>query len=158
VTYTTQWKIRYRIEYQVRWKVRVRKYCRMCVNSIQTSTMSQRIAWVIFWSHFRERRTCSDHYSSNGIKLCTSVKVEQWSQYHPSILIRSIRGRVAGAADPAGWPRLPSHPQHVSAHSGGKYYINYALIISWSLKVDAYIFHVWANSGDARFPEKICLG
>jgi len=38
---------------------------------------------------------------------------------HPSILIRLSRGRVAGAADPAGWPRLPSRPQHFPAHSGG---------------------------------------
>jgi len=33
--------------------------------------------------------------------------------------IRLVRGRVSGAADPAGWPRLPSHLQHSPAHSGG---------------------------------------
>jgi len=38
---------------------------------------------------------------------------------HPSILIRLFRGRVAGAADPAGWPRLPSRRQHFPAPSGG---------------------------------------
>jgi len=38
---------------------------------------------------------------------------------HPSILICLIRGRVVGAADPAGRPRLPSHPQHFPARSRG---------------------------------------
>jgi len=40
----------------------------------------------------------------------------------PSTVIHLIRGRVAGAADPAGSPRLHSHPQHFPAHFGGYKY------------------------------------